>query len=467
MNFHTRKCLLVTMAVTLSLVGGCTSVNKPLNNSNVQLELRKPNTTRSGTFLRMPPPEASSDDAQKMLPATNPASAAIFDNDGYFVGVAISGGGSRSANFAAATMFELQRLGVLQYTDYISAVSGGALVGAYYCAWGDEWNPENVQKKMTHSFASELLMQTILPWNIIGMTFSNLDRSDLLANTLRNNLYTRDGRELTYGDLRPDRPRLLINATDLQSGKPFTFSNETFNTMNSDLSTYPLAYAVAASSSVPVLLHHVTLRDFSTTFQQYRHLVDGGVTDNLGVQTLVNLFESQWDSARENGQPDPYPNGAIFVVIDATTKFNTEIAAHGDIGLLESLKAGAGLSTNVLIQRASSATLAELIVKHAPDAMTTRDLRGEIDKLTNTGYLEIRDKGDHRVKVIHVSLGRLNDITDLPFQGFSESVNNIATYFNIKPEEAYHLYQAARLIVREKFEKELLQIGKDLNAANH
>ncbi len=455
------------MGVTVAL-SGCTFVNKPLNDPKVQLERRSLNATRAGTFLSMPPAlsERPGSDEQPMRPATNPATPPVYDADGYFVGIAISGGGSRSANFGAASMFQLQRLGVLQHTDYISAVSGGAVVAAYYCAWGDEWNPQNVQKKMTHSFASELLMQTLLPWNILGMTFSNLDRSDLLANTFRNNLFIRNGKELTYSDLRPDRPRLLINATDLQSGKPFTFSNETFDTLNSDLSKYPLTYAVAASSSVPVLLHHVTLRDYSTTFEQYRHLVDGGVTDNLGIQTLVNMFETQADSAREKGQPDPYPNGAMFIVIDASTRFNTEIAAQGDIGLLESLKAGAGLSTNVLIQRASSATLAELIVKHARDEGTTRELRASIDTLTESGYLEIRDRSNHKVKVVHLSLNRLSDITNLPFSGFSESVNNIATYFNIKPDEAYHLYQAADLIVREKFEGHLTQMGLDLDAAN-
>ena len=72
-------------------------------------------------------------------------------------------------------------------------------------------------------------------------------------------LFTRNGRTLTYADLRKDRPHLLINAaTDLQSGRRFVFCNESFDEINSDLSKYPLGYAVAAgAAAVPVLMHSV------------------------------------------------------------------------------------------------------------------------------------------------------------------------------------------------------------------
>lgn len=48
-------------------------------------------------------------------------------HNGVFVGIAISGGGSRSANFALATLLELDKLGVLNYVSAISSVSGGRL----------------------------------------------------------------------------------------------------------------------------------------------------------------------------------------------------------------------------------------------------------------------------------------------------------------------------------------------------
>jgi hypothetical protein len=43
-------------------------------------------------------------------------------------------------------------------------------------------------------------------------------------------------------------------------------------------------------------------------------------------------------------------------------------------------------------------------------------------------------------------------------------VNNIATYFNIDPDEAFHLYKAAELLVRdETFAKPLAEIKAALD----
>ena len=226
-------------------------------------------------------------------PALRPA-----DTDGYFVGVAISGGGSRSANFAAAVMFQLQRIGLLQRVDYLSSVSGGSLTAALYCLNDDHrWNPGEVQRRLTHSFASDMVVKLLQPWFAAALLFSDYDRSDMLAESFRDNLFTVNGREQTFADLRPDRPRLLINATDLQSGRRWIFSNRGFDEINSDLAKYPIAYAVAASASVPILLHQVTLRDFSTEYKQYRHFIDGGIADNLGVQTLIEVYEEANDDA--------------------------------------------------------------------------------------------------------------------------------------------------------------------------
>jgi len=126
-------------------------------------------------------------------------------------------------------MFELQRLGILDRVDCISSVSGGSLPAAYYCIAQDEWNPGNVQRKLTHPFASDLMLAMLQPWNMAALMFSDWDRSDILAGRFNNVLYSRGGRNLTFQDLRADRPRLLINATDLQSGKKFVFDNENFD----------------------------------------------------------------------------------------------------------------------------------------------------------------------------------------------------------------------------------------------
>jgi hypothetical protein len=291
------------------------------------------------------------------------------------------------------------------------------------------------------------------------MLATDWDRSDVLADSFEKTLFSRDGKALTFGDLRADRPRLIINSTDLQSGKPFLFCNETFDQINTDLAKYPLSHAAAASSAVPVLLHQVTLRDFSTTFKQYRHLIDGGVVDNLGVKTLVETYRAQLRSSAGAA----YPKGAVFIVIDAKTNYDAKLSSRGDTSLLETLEFGAGVTSTVLLNRASSATLAEIILDSAPDRVPAATLRRERDELMNNGYVRIENVDGRPVYVLHLALSRVQDLSDLPFTSFTESVNNINTYFNIDPTEAYHLYQAADLLVRQRFRLPLAEISDELN----
>ena len=173
---------------------------------------------------------------------------------------------------------------------------------------------ETVQNKLTGQFESTVIDKILLPWNFLGLLIGTVNRSDMLAQEFENALFTRNGRRLTFADLRSDRPRLLINCTDMQSGRSFLFDNSDFDQINSNLDRYPLANAVMASSAVPAILEPVTLRDYSTSFPQFQHLVDGAVVDNLGVQTLVNSYAAESESAN-----NPYPNGAILVVIDSGT----------------------------------------------------------------------------------------------------------------------------------------------------
>ena len=114
--------------------------NRALNPSTLPLEEREKNHTRARRSgqnccrsTRGNRPAIASGRRPGRPKLARPESHPPVDDDGYFVGLAISGGGSRSANFSAACMFQLQRLGVLQRVDYISSVSGGSLTAAYYC----------------------------------------------------------------------------------------------------------------------------------------------------------------------------------------------------------------------------------------------------------------------------------------------------------------------------------------------
>ncbi len=454
------------MVAFLLLQTACSYVNFQLNPNNVALEQRQKNQTRAETFSEMQGldmPELGPDPTTQpeIFPTTSPAlaqQAAFADKDGYFVGLAISGGGLRSANFAAACMFQMQRVGILQKVDYISSVSGGSLPAAYYCLNHEDWNPQNVQSRLTHEYATDMLIQTLLPWNIIALTCTDYDRSDLLAKTLRQNLYTKNGHEQTFADLLPDRPHLLINATDLQSGRRFVFCNRSFDQLNSNLSKYPIAYAVAASSSVPVLLHQVTLRDFNTSFAQYRHLIDGGIADNLGIDSLVEVFRAQVESAQQNHLPDPYPHGAVFIVLDAHVEYDKNLSSVSDTGFLESLTAAAGLTSSQLLERVSRNTLDDVVFKSAPDTATAKQIRDALGELHREGFVDLKNVGGHRIRVAHLALAQLQGMNDLPFHGFLETINGTSTYFNIDVRRAALLYTAAELLVRNRFEGHFREI---------
>ena len=128
-------------------------------------------------------------------------------------------------------------------------------------------------------------------------------RCDLLADTLDRLLF----HGLTLGQL-PERPVLCLNATILNNGQVAKFGRDGFSAWGVSVpgakpsyvvpwSSFPLARAVMASAAFPIGLPPLTLRkrDFpkGTRFKDLLagttkiHLTDGGVLENLGVQTLV------------------------------------------------------------------------------------------------------------------------------------------------------------------------------------
>jgi predicted acylesterase/phospholipase RssA len=427
-------------------------LNRQENDLRTPLENRAQNTNpRTESFL-MPVLAPALDEH----PRAKPVKHEVISTNGYFVGLAISGGGSRSANFAAACMFQLQRLGFLRNVQCISCVSGGSLTATYYCCCKDsEWNPQNVQEKLSGQFESTVIDKILLPWNFLGLLLGTVNRSDMLADEFQNALFTRNGRALTFADLRPDRPRLLINSTDMQSGRYFLFDNSDFDQLNSNLNRYPLAYAVMASSAIPAILEPVTLRDWSTSFPQYQHLVDGAVVDNLGVQTLVNSYTAESELAN-----DPYPKGAILVVIDSGTTNNSKLSSKARLGGIENLLEGLSLSSAVLLNRTGNATLSDVLVQGALGSYTITQLRGFIDDLRRDHYVEIKDRGGRLVRVVHLSLSQVGELSGL---NFGNSVNAISTKFDIKPADAYALYQAAEILFKGRFDARLEPLVRELD----
>jgi NTE family protein len=240
-----------------------------------------------------------------------------------FVGVAISGGGSRSANFGMAALAELEALGILEHVDAISAVSGGSIPTALFALDGDQpgW-AERGRAKVGTDMLRPLVGRLLNPVNALATTFTDRDRSDTMAEIFEDKLF--DGRRVRFGDLGargPMRPAIYFNATDsTDGGRRFVFTEESFVRLGSELGAYPLAWAMAASAAFPGAFNSVTLRrhplDASAPRGEarYLHLIDGGVSDNLGVETLIEKARAQHISALRRGRE---PRGCLMILIDS------------------------------------------------------------------------------------------------------------------------------------------------------
>jgi NTE family protein len=269
--------------------------------------------------------------------------------DERFLGVAISGGGSRAAVFSAAVLFELRKYGILQQVDVISSVSGGSYTSALYALSCDDaescpatvegpkrmvWTEDEVYRRLQRNFIARWFGNWFWPNNIAMYWLTDFNRSQIMAKTLDANLFDNSllGHEgYRFQDLNPQRPYLIINATDFSNHgqKPyqpssllsglggacgrtrfFPFTQETFAELGSDLDQYRIADAVVASSAFPAVFNYVTLKDFKKKPEQYVHLLDGGPFDNLGVVALL--------CALDKAENKPGKNQKILMLIDSS-----------------------------------------------------------------------------------------------------------------------------------------------------
>lgn len=295
-----------------------------------------------------------------------------------FIGIAMSGGGSRASNFSAAVLLELQQLGILKHAAVISSVSGSSLVAAYYGLYGgqnEQWNEAEIRRKFRKNFESSWFVRWFYPWNAARYWVTNFSRSDIMMQVLDNELF--DGKYFMH--FKPvDIPKILINATSYTSGRNFVFSDEYFaEELNSRLDNYPIANAVMASSAFPGAFHDVTLKDYAIKNRQlaetelgnytenYEHLMDGGPSDNFGITPIKKILKRLYDSIDKPKSCfvfviDAYPyQEMVEYVQEADTRhwydffFDTNVANSSDV-LLSSRRAdlikelGLSLVANIL-----------------------------------------------------------------------------------------------------------------------
>jgi NTE family protein len=213
----------------------------------------------------------------------------------------LSGGGYRAMLFHVGVLRRLNEAGILRRLDRISSVSGGSVAaGVLGLAWRDlGFDNAEVSESFVERVEApvrELAGHTLDIWSVIKGLVSTASISDELARAYRHHLFG----DATLQDL-PQTPRLIINATNVDSGELVRFSRPHLADWRVGRIEKPdvkLAVAVACSSAFPPVLspHRLKLEgarwqtDSGNDLTQPEHrdelaLTDGGVYDNLGLET--------------------------------------------------------------------------------------------------------------------------------------------------------------------------------------
>lgn len=249
------------------------------------------------------------------------------------LGLSLSGGGYRATAFHLGTLNKLHEMKILQQVEVISTISGGSIIGAYYCLEKDDYDnfskslysavqEKNVIKKVLLSFtALKLVLFSLLflipafyflftpyawlfPVLFAAFIFFLLKFQFYVFPVSKRIEDVYDGffyGQKKLGDL-PEHPVLVIGSTNLQTARPFTFSR---NWMQDSSYQYrkpqvkfiaegfPIARAVMASSCVPFAFTPIKVdaKYFQNqAFAKELHplLVDGGVYDNQGIHKIMH-----------------------------------------------------------------------------------------------------------------------------------------------------------------------------------
>ncbi|WP_339890237.1 patatin-like phospholipase family protein [uncultured Flavobacterium sp.] len=251
------------------------------------------------------------------------------------IGLSLSGGGYRATIYHLGTLRKLKEMNLLDKVDVISTISGGSITGAYYGLKGDNFDKFDkglikIVKKSIISgiyFSRRFIFITFFLVMLLAlMIFLSFTKFAWLVTPILiftviviikyqfkifpvsriiDKLYSKwffNGKKLK--DLNPT-PIIAINATNVETGRPFTFSKskmsdsayEYYNNGESSIrfkhDNFPISLAVASSTCVPfaftpIFIDKKYFQDENDFDKIKPCLVDGGVYDNQGVHKLTH-----------------------------------------------------------------------------------------------------------------------------------------------------------------------------------
>lgn len=398
------------------------------------------------------------------------------NDDRILLMLAFSGGGTRAAAFSYGVLETFRDTTVpirgcerrlLDEVDWISGVSGGSFTAAYYGLFRDRIFDDFESRFLKKNIQGALTRATLFnPINWVKLFSPFYDRSDLAAQYYGKHVF--DGK--TFADLLARKePMIVINATDMVHGTRVPFIQDTFDLICSDLNSLPIARACAASSAVPMVLSPVTIRSYAGTCgyempaalreamqpprgdgarrfdlannmtpfldgkkKPYIHLVDGGLSDNLGLRAAlerVTLMGNSWSTLQYAGMENT--SKIVFVLVNAETEVNDKWDRSEIIppftAMLNSYSA-------IGIERYNMETVA--LLQESFPKWTEEIRRGRCG--SNPLSVEPGTCGDIEFYLIQVKFDALDDEAE------RRSLKRLPTSFVLEPEEVDRLRLAAR-----------------------
>ena len=432
------------------------------------------------------------------------ATRQLQDNDKEnLVILAFSGGGTRAAAFSYGVLEELRRtqlvshkgtkVRLLDEVDVVTGVSGGSFTALAYGLYGDKLFDEYESRFLKRNVQGDLLSRFLNPQNWSALWSNGWGRSEMAAQMYDEILFN----GATFGDLdRSDGPLIMATATDISTGSRFTFVQSEFDMICSNLDAVPLSRAAAASSAVPLVLSPVTINNYGGTCKYkwpswaqilldpaktvrpagrslqrlkelealqdganrpYLHLVDGGISDNLGMRGVLESMEEleAVRGLRKKTRLDDVRRMIVFVVNSLSvprTNWDQSERPPSDVAIL--LKA-----TGVPIDRNSyeAVELLKDIVARWKILRQVRETKGF--SVGASGNLkEVVDVPDVEIYPIDVSFQALDDTEEF------EYLNNLPTSFVLSDEAVDRLRAAAGKIIRDspEFQRLLKDTGATL-----
>ncbi len=397
--------------------------------------------------------------------------------------LAFSGGGTRAAALSygilealdlvevpAPPAKESKRHTLLDEVDLISGVSGGSFTASYYGLQGREIFNDFRTEFLYGDFQGSLLWGLANPVNWVRLWSPRFGRSDMAQEYYDEKLF----KGATLGDIaEKSGPVIVVLATEVIEGISFAFTPSQFALICSDFDKFPVSRAVAASAAFPGALSPVVLKNYAgqcdirtprwiekalaspdissrayynalrmKTYldarrKPYIHLIDGGVSDNLGVRGILESLIARGgihESLRALGLQNT--RRVAIVIVDAKTQ---EKARWQILDEVPGIGTILGASSTIMINKYNFETIE--LLHHVAREWTHDD--------------EIHGQKPIDFYIVHVAFDALPDEKERDY------FNAIPTSFYLEPEQVDRLREvAAKLLYTDKnFQRFVKDLG--------